>query len=206
MAKRCLLLAAALTTLAGTSLPANAIPLVDGALVSTFGFVGDGTDQGTFSNTVAGSSSLPRRPGAADLAKTYAFSNPFTFMVDEPGYLATFTVIGGGNTEANDIDNLTLTLTGPAGFKTLTASDAGTTPFVFSASLTNLQLAILGSYVLTVTGDAGARGSSYGGTYAFVAPAPVPLPGGLALMGTLLAGSAGFAALRKRQHKAVPGA
>jgi hypothetical protein len=117
-----------------------------------------------------------------------AFSDVYTFSVLTPTTLTGIvtSVVNGGQ----DVDFLSLTLTGPTG--PLTFSQVNADPFeIWTISTGELNA---GSYTLTLVGSNSAAAGTYSGN---IALAPVPEPETYALM---LAGIAavGFVVMRRR--------
>jgi hypothetical protein len=174
------------STLVGAAAPALAVT-----------YAGDPTNLGTFNTS--GSVSFESAPGGIPAG---TFTNVFSFVV-AAGNTATLERSVATTTTISDLSlSLSSSITGTPALNT----SAGTTsvPGVFTVAFQNAVNLAAGIYYLLVQGTAPA-GATYGGvlelTIAPAVPNPVPLPGALLLMGSVLMGGAGLAKWRKSSSR-----
>jgi hypothetical protein len=123
------------------------------------------------------------------------FSSEMTFTVPSAGSLAL-----GFSSSTAGVDFTSVTLNGAAATITTTNGLETGTFTIPTAGLGAQVLQFIGNY--TPASSTAVTGI-YSGNITFTADLPpVPLPGALVLMGTVLAGGAGFGAMRKRAKKA----
>jgi hypothetical protein len=164
--------AVALAAVVGTALPASAVTF-------NLGTINEGTTQLPFDNTVTGS-----------FSDSYLFTLSNTATFQRAAVTDSF----------SQISNFAIQLFNAVGSvpTSFVPGQVASSIPGFGAAETGPSPLAAGTYALVVTGTAGAP-TLYSGNATFQV-SPIPIPGALVMMGSALAGLAGFRALRARRR------